>query len=73
MVDLRTHPKPDHDARAYGNSEAVRSITTAMAMLTDSLLSVILGNFFIGINRPDYPTKLFKCPEKAIEWLKEHE
>ncbi len=44
---------------------------TAIAMLINSPGSRIIGNFFLGINKPSVPTKLFNEKNKAIEWLKQ--
>jgi hypothetical protein len=30
-----------------------------------------MGNFFLGLNKPHFPTKLFTSEEKAEVWLKE--
>lgn len=45
----------------------------AIALLTKSLVSKIVGNFFIGFNKPVVPTKLFVDKTEAREWLKKQE
>jgi hypothetical protein len=71
LVDLRSAPKPDREARDFAKSEEVVSITRAMAMVTGNLMSQILGNFFLGFNKGVFPVKLFSNEKKAIEWLLE--
>ncbi len=38
-------------------------------LLIGSPVSRVIGNFFMGLNKPIYPTKLFTDPQKAIRWL----
>lgn len=42
---------------------------TASAILVDSAITSVLGNFFIKINKPLVPTKLFTDKTLAIQWL----
>jgi hypothetical protein len=41
----------------------------ANAMLVGSVLSEMIGNFFINLNKPDAPTKLFTNESDAVNWL----
>ena len=43
----------------------------AIAFYIKSLPNKLAGNFFIKINRPISPTKLFSSKESALAWLKE--
>jgi len=42
----------------------------ATAIVTQSMASKIIGNFFIRVNKPASPTKLFSNEEEAFQWLK---
>lgn len=42
----------------------------ATAIVTQSMASKIIGNFFIKVNKPATPTKLFSTEELALDWLK---
>ena len=53
----------------YARPELANSITS-MAILIDSLSGRILGNFFMKINKPPYPAKVFNSEQDAINWLK---
>jgi hypothetical protein len=33
-------------------------------------LSRALGNFFLGLNKPSMPTRLFDDQEQALAWLR---
>ena len=41
----------------------------ATALLTSSPVSKTIGNFFMGLNKPLSPTRLFTNSDKAIQWL----
>ena len=72
LVDLRTNPKPDREARDFTKSTEVVNITKAMAMLVGGPWSKVLGNFFIGFNRAKFPVSLFTKDEEAVDWLLRH-
>lgn len=44
----------------------------AVALLVASPVSKVIGSFFIGLNRPSYPLRIFTSETKAIEWLKDY-
>jgi hypothetical protein len=44
----------------------------AMALVSNSAVGKMVGNFFIILSRPPYPTRIFSNKEDAINWLKEH-
>ena len=57
----------EREARAYYSS--LRSIT-ARALLVESPVTRVMANFFISINKPPVPTKLFTSEDQAVAWLK---
>jgi len=56
-------------AQDYLASKEVTNLNIAMAILTSSLMTVLLANFFIKFKKPATPTKMFNNEEKAIKWL----
>ncbi len=68
-VDLTNTPRPSKASRDYTDSDEIRSITKAMAMVTPSRLSRVIGNFFLGFAKSTFPTKLFPTEEQAVAWL----
>jgi hypothetical protein len=42
---------------------------SAVGFLVNNPLARMVANFFIGINKPPRPTKLFTDMESAVEWL----
>ncbi len=48
---------------------ASHNYTLADALVGDSIAFKIVGNFYMKINTPVRPTKLFVDVESAVEWL----
>lgn len=71
LADLRLNISSTPEARKYGAKNDHMKNHLAYAMLADSMPVVILANFFIKVNRPKVPTRLFKKEEDALQWLKE--
>lgn len=72
LVDLRNMKAISKEAREYFSQEDNTRKISALAFLVDSPLSKMLANFYIGLNPPGVPTKLFTKGEDAIPWLKGH-
>jgi len=70
LIDYRNIKSQDKAARDYFASDEVAEIDSAIAILIDSGFSKVIGNFYMGLNKPKAPTKLFTSEENAIEWLK---
>ncbi len=70
LLDTRASRGLDRDARLYYvRPEAARQLA-ALAMLIDSQIGRILGNFFMTVNKPPFPLRLFTSEADAILWLK---
>jgi len=71
LVYFSTHPllTMSKEALFYGGSEEAQANTFANAVLTNSIGSTLIFNFFIRFNRPKTPTKSFSNREDAIAWL----
>ena len=72
LVDLRLMQAISKEAREYFSHEDNTRKIAALAFLVDSPLSRLLANFYIGLNSPGVPTKMFTEEEEAIQWLKGH-
>ena len=70
LVDMRTLKAQSRDVRAYYTGPESQKIICAAAVLVDSPISRIIGNFFLGFNKMDLPTKLFRSEDEALTWLK---
>ena len=60
-------------ARAYfAGSEEVSRVISRAALIVETPVSRVIGNIFVGLNKPNMPVKLFTDEEKAVAWLKSH-
>ncbi|MES2590780.1 MAG: hypothetical protein V4608_02760 [Bacteroidota bacterium] len=66
IASVKNVSKP---ARDFFASEKGCEGITATALLIDSPLGRMIGNFYISINKPLRPVKIFTNQEKAKLWL----
>ncbi|MCK4760932.1 MAG: hypothetical protein KAW12_01945 [Candidatus Aminicenantes bacterium] len=70
LTDIRTIKSIDRDARRHLSGEEAEKIHTVLALLVTSPVSKVIGNFFMAINKPRFPSRMFNSEEKATAWLK---
>jgi hypothetical protein len=70
FVDGRNVKSISKEARDHFSLKGRESVINCFAMIVSSPLSRIIASFFIGINRPTVPVKMFDDEKKAVEWLK---
>lgn len=46
------------------------AIATRCAMLVKHRVAQVIGNVFVGLNQPPYPTRLFTSEQAALAWLR---
>lgn len=71
LVNLKQIHSISKPARDHFSMQNRTAGVTAIGMLIKSPGSRIIGNFFLGLNKPTVPTKLFTDKDKAIAWLKQ--
>lgn len=69
IIDISSVFEISKEARDYFANERTASIQRATGLLIGSPVSRIIGNFFLGLNKPITPTRLFTDPKEAIKWL----
>lgn len=69
LIDARGIKSITREARSFFTTNGRETNTMAFAILIDSSVSKVVGNFFLGINKPAVPTKLFLSENEALEWL----
>ena len=70
LVDMRGLIALDREARLYFAGEETAKAEAAAALIIESPLSRAIGNFFMGLNKPLIPTRLFTSEAEALAWLK---
>lgn len=70
MVDTRAIKSITKEARDHFAMKNRKPGVSAIGVLISSPVSKIIGNFFLGLNKPAVPTRLFTRETEAISWLK---
>jgi len=70
IIDTRQIKSITKEARDFFSMRGRESRVYGFAILVGSPLSKIIGNFFMGLNKPRVPVKLFTHEDKAISWCK---
>lgn len=73
LCDLTHVVKMTRECRTYFAGPEHAKCFTRCALVITSPISRVIGNFFLGANKPLRPTRLFTNKEKAFQWLKEKE
>jgi hypothetical protein len=71
LVDSRNIKSMTREARQHFSTNGRETKLTSFAILVKSPLSKVIGNFFMGLNKPQVPARLFDNESDAIDWLKE--
>ena len=70
MVDTRLVKAVSREARAYACGPEAAALVSAQAVVVGSPVSRIIGSFFLGLNKPGFPTRMFTSEDEAADWLK---
>lgn len=69
LVDGANFFSTTNEFRQLSASAAYTNLRLALAIVTNSMANKILGNFFIKVNKPSTPTRLFSNEAEALAWL----
>ena len=69
LVNL--HAAGPQDRAARGEFARRDDVVSAVALVVDTPLLRILGNFYLSVNKPKAPTRLFGDEASAVAWLRE--
>jgi hypothetical protein len=68
LVDGRATLSISREARSFA-AQPKNNGCIASAFVITSTANKLIGNFYINVNKPSVPTKIFSSEEMAIEWL----
>ncbi len=68
LVNAHNSSTMDRPARMEFVDRA--DLVSGVALIVATPLSRLMGNFFIAVNSPVAPTRLFDNEESALEWLR---
>ena len=69
LIDMHEIASQDREARAVDAGEDAVAFTARCAIVISSPVARVIGSFFLGFNKPLYPTRLFTSREEAERWL----
>jgi hypothetical protein len=70
LSDISNVKSVSREAREYFAGEETAKVISAIGLLINSPVSRVIGNFYLSLNKPPFPVKLFISEKKAIRWLK---
>ncbi len=68
LSDIRGLRSMNREARVFASAFADDNYE-AVALVVGNPVSKLIGNFFIGLNKPQIPTQVFSSEEPAMAWL----
>lgn len=71
LCDLTNVVKMTQDCRKHFAGPEHAETFSKCALIVTNPISRIIGNFFLGLNKPLKPTKLFTSKETGLQWLKQ--
>ncbi|MET0594446.1 MAG: hypothetical protein ABW133_17220 [Polyangiaceae bacterium] len=69
LVDMRVPFSTGPGVREFYASQEANRFVKGMALLIASDTGRMIGNFFLKLNRPPSPCRMFTRPRSALEWL----
>ncbi len=69
VADITRLKYGDQSARKYLATDEANQGIIAGAVLVSSHVMKVLANFYLNINKPNVPAKLFTDRENAISWV----
>lgn len=72
LVDTRNAISIDKETRRYFASAESLQLLSAGALLIKNPIAKFMGNFFIAVDRPKMPVKIFTNKTQALKWLKQY-
>jgi len=72
VIDYRPMKSMERAARAYYAGPDTARVVKAAALIVASPVSRIIGTFFLGLNKPLIPTRIFNNEEDALAWVRDY-
>ncbi len=69
LVDMANLKGASSEARAFGNRDDFVAEMGGLALVTRGAVTRTIGNIFLRLTRPRYPTRMFTSPVAASMWL----
>lgn len=69
LADIRTLRGVSLGVRTHMSSERAGRYLARVALVADNPLTRTIGNFFMRLNRPPFPLRIFDGEDDALGWL----
>lgn len=70
LLEFEGYANGDAEARHLLASSSIGEATLAGAMLVPSPVMRVVATFYIRVNRPEFPCRVFVQEGEALEWLR---
>lgn len=72
VFEFKSFSSVSKEVRKWASKKSNRNVNSvADAIVCKNLPQKMIANFYLKINKPDYPTKIFSDFEKAVKWAQE--
>lgn len=71
LCDLTNVVRMSQDCRKHFAGPEHSATFSKCALIVTSPISRLIGNFFLGLNKPLKPTRLFNSRDEGLKWLNE--
>jgi hypothetical protein len=71
LADVRGLLTADRASRELAAGPSIAAVTACMAIVVGNAVTRMLGNFFLKVTTPPYPTRIFGDEAEARVWLKQ--
>jgi len=71
LIDLTNVKSVSSEVRAYHAGRETAEVLSAVGLVVTNPIARVIGNFFLGLNKPPCPAQLFTSSEAASVWLKQ--
>ncbi len=71
LTEMSNVSHAEKETRDFASQENEK-FTKAMALIAKNKFASLIGNLFLGFNKPSYPAKLFWNEQEAREWIKQY-
>ena len=72
LADIRSLRGVSLGVRTHMSSERAGRYLARVALVADNPLTRTIGNFFMRLNRPPFPVRIFDGEDEALRWLVTH-
>ena len=72
ITDIRAIKSADRGSRAVSAGPDATRMIIALAIFADSPASRVIGNIFLTVNKPIFPTRIFTDEGEALAWLEDY-